>query len=62
MRTKHIVRGEFLGWHLVDTETWERKRVKSLSSEQIKLSPWGIWSAPLLIENLVNDWRLENWT
>jgi hypothetical protein len=28
-----IIRGEFLGWHLVDTETWERTLVKSLSSE-----------------------------
>lgn len=62
MRTKHMIRGEFLGWYLVDTETWERTLVKSLSSEQKKLSPWGIWNASLLIENLVNDWRLENWT
>lgn len=62
MRTKHFIRGEFIGWHLVDTETWERKLVKSLSSEQKKLSPWGIWNASLLIENLVNDWSLENWT
>lgn len=62
MRTKHIIRGEFLGWHLLDTETWERTLVKSLSSEQKKLSPWGIWNASLLIENLANDWSLENWT
>ena len=61
MRTKHILRGEFLGWHLVDTESWERTLVKSLSAEQKKLSPWGIWSASLLIENLVNDWSLEKW-
>lgn len=62
MRTKHIIRGEFLGWHLVDTETWERTLVKTLSSEQKKLSPWGIWNASLLIENLANDWSLENWS
>lgn len=61
MRTEHIIRGEFLGWHLVDTETWQRQLVKTLSSEQKKLSPWGIWNVTLLIENLVNDWSLEKW-
>jgi len=62
MRTKHNVRGEFLGWYLVDTETWHRQLVKTLSVEQKKLSPWGIWNDTLLIENLVNDWSLENWS
>ena len=61
MRTEHNIRGEFLGWHLVDTETWHRQLVKTLSPEQKKLSPWGIWNDTLLIENLVNDWSLENW-
>lgn len=62
MRTKHIIQGEFLGWHLVDTKTWGRTLVKTLSSEQKKLSPWGIWNASLLIEKLTNDWSLENWS
>lgn len=61
MRTEHNVRGEFLGWHIVDTGNWQRQLVKDLSSEQKKLSPWGIWNDTLLIENLVNDWSLENW-
>lgn len=61
MRTKHCIRGEFLGWHLVDTETWQRQLVKTLSPEHKKLSPWGIWNDTLLIENLSNDWSLENW-
>lgn len=61
MRTKHNVRGEFLGWHLVDTETWHRQLVKTLTPEQKKLSPWGIWNDTLLIENLVNNWSLEKW-
>lgn len=52
MRTEHVVRGEFLGWHIVDTETWQRQLVKTLTSEQKKLSPWGIWNDTLLIENL----------
>lgn len=61
MRTKHNMRGEFLGWHLVDTATWQRQLVGSLSPKQMKLSPWGIWNDTLLIERLVNDWSLEEW-
>lgn len=61
MRTEHNVRGEFLGWYLVDTETWQRQLVRTLTPEQKKLSPWGIWNDVLLIENLVNDWSLEKW-
>jgi len=61
MRTEHNVRGKFLGWHLVDTETWQRKLVSTLSPEQKKLSPWGVWNDTLLIENLMNNWSLENW-
>lgn len=61
MRTEYNVRGEFLGWHLVDTDTWHRQFVKTLSAEQKKLSPWGIWNDTLLIENLVSDWSLESW-
>lgn len=62
MRTEHIVRGEFLGWHIIDTETWQRQLVKTLTPEQKKLSPWGIWNDTLLIENLVDDWSLEKWS
>lgn len=61
MRIEHNIRGEFLGWHIVDTDTWQRQLVKELNSEQKKLSPWGIWNDTLLIENLVNNWSLENW-
>lgn len=61
VRTKHNVRGEFLGWHIVNTETWQRQLIESLSSEQKKLSPLGIWNDTLLIENLINYWSLENW-
>lgn len=62
MRIEHIIRGEFLGWHIVDTETWQRQLAKTLTPEQKKLSPWGIWNATLLIENLTNDWTLEKWS
>ena len=61
MRTQHVVRGEFLGWHIIDTKTWQRQLVKNLTLEQKQLSPWGIWNDTLLIENLVNDWSLEKW-
>lgn len=61
MRIKHNIRGEFLGWYIVDTETWQRKLLKNLSEEQKKLSPWGVWNDTLLIENLVNDWSLDKW-
>lgn len=61
MRTEHNVRGEFLGWHIVDTSNWQRQLVKNLTSEQKRLSPWGIWNDTLLVENLVNDWSLEKW-
>lgn len=61
MRTEHIVKGEFLGWYIVNTDTWQRQLVKSLNSEQKQLSPWGIWNDTLLVENLVTDWSLEKW-
>jgi len=61
MRSEHIVRGEFIGWHIIDTETWHRQLVKRLTSEQKQLSPWGIWNDTLLIENIINEWSLEHW-
>lgn len=61
MRTEHNVRGEFLGWHIVNTNNWHRQLVATLTPEQKKLSPWGIWNDTLLIEKLVDDWRLEQW-
>jgi hypothetical protein len=61
MRDKHIVRGAFLGWHIIDTKTWKRQLVNDLTSDQKRLSPWGIWNDTLLIERLVSDWSLEKW-
>ena len=61
MRNKHLVRGEFLGWHLIDTNTMHHQLVKNLSAEQKKLSPWGIWNDTLLIERLASGWKLEEW-
>lgn len=61
MRSEHIVKGEFLGWHIVNTDTWERQLVKKLSQEQKTLSPWGIWNDTLLVERLVGNWKLSEW-
>ena len=61
MRTEHYVRGEFLGWHIINTDTWQRKLVKELDDNQKKLSPWGIWNDTLLIERLEERWTLDNW-
>jgi hypothetical protein len=61
MRTEHIVKGKFLGWHIIDTETWQRQLIENLTPEQKQLSPWGIWNDTFLIENLVDDWSLEKW-
>jgi hypothetical protein len=61
MREKHIIRGEFLGWHIVDTDTWRMKAVKKLSLQQKALSPWGIWNDTLLVQRLEDGWNLDNW-
>lgn len=36
-RTEHILRGEFICWHIVDSETLKRESVKELSELQRKL-------------------------
>lgn len=61
MRSDHYIRGEFLGWHIVNTETWQRQLVKQLNKEQTKMSPFEIWNDTLLIEKLNDDWKLEDW-
>ncbi len=61
MRTEHIVKGDFLGWFIINTKTWQRELKKELSSEQKELSPWGVWNDTLLIERLGNNWSLQSW-
>jgi hypothetical protein len=60
-RTKHIIRGEFIGWHIVDQLTLKRELKKVLSKDDLLLSPHGIPNDTLLIEYLENDWRLDKW-
>jgi hypothetical protein len=49
------------GWHIVNYNTWQRVYVKTLSREQLKLSPWEIWNDTMLIERLSDNWNLEQW-
>jgi len=60
-REMHNVRGQFLGWHIVDQKTLKRELKQQLSSEDLKLPPHGHPNDTLLREWLENDWRLENW-
>ena len=61
MRTKHIIGKEFIGWHIVQTDTMKRQLLQTLTPEQKQLSPWPTWNDTLLIERLVNHWSLEKW-
>jgi hypothetical protein len=61
MRDKHVVRGEFLGWHIIDVKTLKRQFVEELSPEQKQLSPIGIYNDTLLKEMLERGWSLKNW-
>ncbi len=49
------------GWRIL-LEGGSSKVVQELNEEQKKLSPSGMWSIPLIFENLEKGWRLENWT
>lgn len=53
--------GNLIGWCIVDYVTWYNDVVYELTEEQIQLSPWGIWSYPLLVERVSEGWALENW-
>ncbi|TGK23107.1 hypothetical protein [Leptospira stimsonii] len=59
MRTTHVIGDKFLGWHIVDTETLQRRLVRYLSLEERKLSPWGIWNDTLLRERIAEGWTPE---
>lgn len=41
-RTEHFIGTEFIGWHIVDAENLQRRLAKNLSSEEQKLSEWGM--------------------
>ena len=60
-RTKYIVNGELICWHIIDYDTWNREQVERLSDEQKQLSPWGTWNDTLLKQRLVEGWTLDRW-
>lgn len=61
MRSKHVIKGEFLGWDIINVVTLKRHFVEKLTTEQKRLSPWGIWNDTFLKEMLERGWNLENW-
>ncbi|WLD93781.1 hypothetical protein [Alkalihalobacillus sp. AL-G] len=61
-RSKHTIKGEFVGWHIIDYETLAREKVQELTNEQKQLSPWGTWNDTLLKERMEHGWTLNDWT
>ena len=47
-RTEHTIRGEFLGWHIVEKKTLKRELKQRLTVEELMLSPHGIPNDTLL--------------
>ncbi len=60
-RDTHIVRGVFVCWHIVDSETLKRRSVEKLSEEEKMLSEWGVWNDTLLAERIAEGWTLDKW-
>jgi hypothetical protein len=60
-RDKHFIGSTFIGWHIVNADTLQRRLVKELSEEERKLSPWGMTSIPDIAERIENNWSPENW-
>lgn len=56
-RTENLIGS---GWRIIN-EGDKSEVVEELNDEQKKLSPYGMWSIPVIFENLKNGWRLENW-
>jgi len=60
-RSKHFIRGEFIGWHIINRKTLKRELKKTLTQADLKLSPHGIMNDTLIAERLEEDWKLDNW-
>lgn len=60
-RTMHKIGTKFICWHIVDSETLERRSTVELSDEERLLSPWGSWNDTLLAERMASGWTLGKW-
>ena len=60
-RAPHNVKGEHLGWHIINRVTLERKLIPKLKRKHFNLSPHGIFNDTLIKERLLNNWELSKW-
>lgn len=60
-RSEHNVRGDHLGWHIVNRKSLKRELKSRLDKEDFKLNPHGSWNDTQIIEYLEKDWKLEEW-
>ncbi|MDD2592482.1 MAG: hypothetical protein PHN21_06735 [Erysipelotrichaceae bacterium] len=60
-RSMHKIGTKLICWHIVDSETLERRSTLDLSDEERSLSPWGSWNDTLLAERMASGWTLEKW-
>ncbi|MBW3523079.1 hypothetical protein [Chryseobacterium sp. NKUCC03_KSP] len=58
-RTEHYLNPT--EWLIIDKKTNEVKHFRSLTDEQLKLSPNSVWNDTYLKERLEEGWKLENW-
>ena len=56
-----MVTGEFICWHIIDYDTWKRKKVERMTEEQKQLSPWGTWNDTLHKQRVAEGWTLDRW-
>lgn len=61
MRSKYVVKGEFIGWHIINTQTLKRKLVSDLTEDQRQLSEYGIANDTFLINRLEEGWTPKKW-
>ncbi len=60
-RVKHIIKGEFIGWYIIDTITYKRILVEKLNDEQLRLSPNFLVNIESLTEMIDTNFNLKNW-
>ncbi len=58
-RTEHYLHPS--EWLIIDKKTNEIKHLKTLTDEQLKLSPNSVLNDTYLKERLEEGWKLENW-